>query len=71
MGGIYCTLVLTPTLIFQILKTIFELIVLDKLNISNLLCSNKKNPQKRCLRKKNRLSSLTTFFHIGTQVNSN
>lgn len=62
MGGIYCTLVLTPTLIFQILKTIFELIVLDELNISNLLCSNKKKPQKRCLRKKKRLSSLTTFF---------
>lgn len=62
MGGIYCTLVLTPTLIFQILKTIFELIVLDKLNISNLLCSNKKTPQKRCLREKKRLSSLTTFF---------
>lgn len=62
MGGIYCTLVLTPTLIFQILKTIFELIVLDKLNISNLLFSNKKNPQKRRLRKKKRLNSLTTFF---------
>lgn len=62
MGGIYCTLVLTPTLIFQILKTIFELIVLDKLNISNLLFSNKKTPQKRRLRKKKRLNSLTTFF---------
>lgn len=62
MGGIYCTLVLTPTLIFQILKTIFELIVLDKLNISNLLFSNKKKPQKRRLRKKKRLNSLTTFF---------
>lgn len=62
MGGIYCTLVLTPTLIFQILKTISELIVLDKLNISNLLFSNKKNPQKRRLRKKKRLNSLTTFF---------